>query len=338
MKIARDAIRFAVVGLGRIGARHAEVIRATPGLSLVAVSDPDAAARGCFGESQSADGVRIFDDFAVMLKHGGFDWVVIASPSQLHHDMTIAALTAGYHVVVEKPAAGSAAEGRCMSLAADRAGRHLTVHQTLRYQADTLLIKQVIESGALGEVFQVYRGQSDFSARDDWQIWRCNNGGALSNVGSHFIDAALLMMPGQPRIVFASMRQVLNGGDCEDHYKIVVRMDHGGTVESEYLCSPLPKVLWHVCGTRGAACIPATLPVATMHVKTLDGDEWTRSHDFRLETVADSAHGRYFRDLLAALHRGAAPPVTMESVIRQLRVLDAGRRSASHGMCEEVEC
>ena len=324
-------VTFGIVGLGRISASHAGEITKTDGLALTAACDILPEAQERFAQTYS--GVAMFDNFDDMLAAGGFQVVVISTPSHLHYAMTMAALEKGFHVLVEKPMAGSADEARQMLQAAKKADRFLTVNQSVRYQPDTRWVKEVIDSGKLGRVFKVYRSQHGFGQRKDWQIWRKYNGGIVSNLGTHFVDSAIRMVQSEPQTVFAKFHSIRDLGDAEDCYTIVIRCEDGAIIESEFVKSYFGNSLWHVWGTTGSLYIHDELPLMTMKVQTLDGEQFTREYDFRDDA---GNHGPYYEDFSAHLLAGKAPPVTAESVIRQLAVLDAARESDRSGESVKV--
>jgi len=325
-------ITFAVVGLGRIGYRHAEQIAKTEGFALSAVCDVSEELRA--KASTDFSDTAVFSDFDELLMKGEFQVIVIATPSHFHHSMTLKALINGYHVLVEKPMAANADEAREMLAAARKAERFLTVHQSVRYQPDTTMVKEAIDAGRIGRVFQVYRGQHAFKERRDWQIWKKYGGGAIANLGVHFLDAAMLMVKSNPQTVFAKFDRILDQGDAEDCYKIVVRYDGGEIVESEFLRAYDGKAMWHVCGTKGSIYIDDTLPLITMQVKTIDGKEWSQEYDFRTD---QGNMPIYYADFASKLLAGEDPPVTPESVITQLAVIDAARESDKTGLALKVK-
>ncbi|MDP7637607.1 MAG: Gfo/Idh/MocA family oxidoreductase [Phycisphaerae bacterium] len=327
-------IKFAVAGLGRIGERHVRQAVRIDGFELTAVCDTSKEVRKKFAAAVDFEGFKTFDDYRKMLDAGLADVAVIATPSHLHYEMTLAALDAGCNVLVEKPMAADGKQAKEMLAAAEKAGRFLTIHQSVRYQPDTQMIKQVVDSGVLGQVFQVYSAQHNFNERKDWQIWRKFNGGAVSNVGVHHLDAAMLMVEGEPETVFAGFHRILDHGDADDCFKIVVRYNAGQIVEAEILRSYFPKALWHICGTRGSAWIDDTLPEITMHVKTLDDKEWSQDYNFHND---GGNVPLYYDDLADKLLRGEAPPVTPQSVIRQLQVIDAARKSNQTKQSQPVD-
>jgi predicted dehydrogenase len=94
-------------------------------------------------------------DYRRVLGHNNVDAVVVATPPETHARLTIEALRAGKHVFVEKPLALSSAEGSAMVAEAEKAKRVLLTGHTFVYTAAVNKIKEVVDSGELGEIFYV---------------------------------------------------------------------------------------------------------------------------------------------------------------------------------------
>jgi predicted dehydrogenase len=94
-------------------------------------------------------------DYKEMLENGGIDAVVIATPPRSHFKLAMDALEAGKHVFVEKPLALSSSESIAMIKAAEERGLKLMVGHTFVYTAAVNKIKELIESGELGEIYYI---------------------------------------------------------------------------------------------------------------------------------------------------------------------------------------
>lgn len=140
-------IRVALVGAGYIASWHADAIRATPGLRLVAVCDP---ARAAAEGLASGYGIAAFSDLDQMIDSDICDAVHILTPPHLHHDLAVKCLQAGLHVMVEKPATLAVAELDRMAVAADRAGRVLGVCHNFLGLPSVMRLKDLCDRGDLG--------------------------------------------------------------------------------------------------------------------------------------------------------------------------------------------
>src|SRR5262245_54125931 len=142
-----DPVRIGVIGTGRMGSSHAEVIaRRVPGARLVAVADPrpgvaeDLAARlGCRAPMPE----QLIDDDEI-------EAVVITASSTAHADLVVAAAGAGKAVFCEKPMAMTLADADRAILAAETAGVPLQVGFNRRFSPDFAAARDVVASGGVG--------------------------------------------------------------------------------------------------------------------------------------------------------------------------------------------
>ena len=138
---------------------------------------------------------HVHDDWREMLDAHALDLVCIATPTDMHASMVLAALEAGAHVLCEKPTAMDTGEARAMLKAARAAGRlHMLDHE-LRFDATRQRIAEMIEAGDLGEVRHVNItnigaswGDPASRPKDDWWSDAARGGGRLGANGSHQVD------------------------------------------------------------------------------------------------------------------------------------------------------
>jgi len=142
-------IRVALLGAGYIAAWHADAVRATPGLSLVAVCDrSDSAAR----KLASAYGIASYTDLEALIASRSCDAVHVLTPPPLHKDLAVRCLEAGLHVLVEKPVTLSLPDLDAITAAAGASGKSFGVcHNFLGLPAWQRL-KRVVAAGDLGRV------------------------------------------------------------------------------------------------------------------------------------------------------------------------------------------
>ncbi len=148
-----DRLRIAVVGAGYWGPNLARNFRSSPPWELVAICDVDRdrAQR----VSDLVGGVPVVTDLGELLADDQLDAVAIATPARTHHDIAIAALRAGKHVVVEKPLADSGVGGLDMLREAEARDLVLMADHTYCYTPAVLKIRELIQEGALGEILFV---------------------------------------------------------------------------------------------------------------------------------------------------------------------------------------
>jgi predicted dehydrogenase len=181
-----NPIRFAIVGYGHIGRRHATHILQEFGAALVAVCDTDADAAG-------PEGIPCYHDISAMLDETNADVLCVCTPNHLHESHTILGLSKGLHTVVEKPMALSTAECDRMIAAAEANGKIIFVVKQNRYNPPVQAIKELMAKGNLGRIYMIQvncfwnRGDA-YYAQSPWRGKKSMDGGCLFTQFSHFVD------------------------------------------------------------------------------------------------------------------------------------------------------
>lgn len=185
-------IKFALVGCGAIGSRHAAVIDADPRAEFVGVFDIEPARSRALAKKYG-DHLDRFKSYDELLKESGANVVNICTPHGLHSRMAIRAAECKVNVLVEKPMALTVADAEAMIRAADQHGVELMVVKQNRFNVPIVLTKQAMESGHLGRVFMVkcdvlWNRHDAYYDESDWRGKKNLEGGALHTQASHFID------------------------------------------------------------------------------------------------------------------------------------------------------
>src|SRR5438034_1969888 len=137
---AQRSLRIGVIGAGVMGSNHARVLAGLPNITLVGVVDPVPAHR-----TRAADltNCRTFASLDELIAED-VDAVTVAAPTHLHHEIALACIARGIHILVEKPIASSVEEGRDIVAAARRVGVTLMVGHVERFNPAVAAIKQAI--------------------------------------------------------------------------------------------------------------------------------------------------------------------------------------------------
>jgi predicted dehydrogenase len=184
-----EPVRIGVVGLGYWGPNLARNFSQMPEADLVWCCDADESRR----ERVAAQfpRVRLTERFEDLLEDGDLDAVVVATPVPTHHALAKAALLAGKHVFVEKPLAWTAQEARELEALSRETGRTLMVGHLLRFHPAVVKLRELIESGDLGDVLYVYGNRQNLGViREDEN--------ALWSLGVHDISVVLYLLGGRP--------------------------------------------------------------------------------------------------------------------------------------------
>ena len=140
-------MRYGIIGGGGMARTHASHVLRHPHATLVACAAPDFTPD--MQTLTHAAGIPCYSDATRLLSQPGIDAVLIATPTDTHAQLTIAALTAGMHVFVEKPLARTVAEGTALVAAANRAQKKLLCGHVVRYFAEYAQSHELIVNGAI---------------------------------------------------------------------------------------------------------------------------------------------------------------------------------------------
>ncbi len=349
---AARVTRVGIAGYGLAGAVfHAPLVSTTPGMELVGVvtRNPER------GDQAKVDhpGARVVPDVDALLELD-LDLLVVASTNDAHVPNTRAGIAAGVAVVVDKPFAPSAAEGRALIKEAADAGIMLSTFQSRRWDSDFLTLQSLIARGELGEV---HRLESRF---ERWRPqltggWRERDvagqaGGLLFDLGSHLIDQALVLL-GPVDSVYAEIDRRRAGDTADDD--VFVAMQHRCGARSHLWASAVAPQLgprFRVLGTKAAyVCHGLDGQEDALREGARPGPGWgeVRRTQWGLlgagldvEPVASMpgdypAYYKGIQTALAARADGteslARPPVDPADSVRGLEIIEAALASAAGG-------
>lgn len=236
-------LRAGVVGLGMMGRNHVRVWdEVIEGVELVAVADPDPAA---LQRETAGRGARGFDDPERMFAEEELDLVSIVAPTSLHLPVTLAALGAGAHVLVEKPIAATREEATRMIEAADAAGRMLTVGHIERFNPAIRELRRRLAAGELGRIFQISATRlGPFPAR-------IRDVGVVVDLAPHDLDIMRYLVGADPVRIYAETERRIHT-EHEDLFNGMMKFSNGviGVLNINWLTPTKQRVLT-VTGERG---------------------------------------------------------------------------------------
>lgn len=183
-------VKFAVVGCGHIGKRHAEMIRRNEEAELIALAD----VRNRDELGLVDLDVPFFNSLEELLAAKlDIDVINIATPNGFHAEQALMALEARKHVVIEKPMALNKADAEKVIFKALNVHRHVFAVMQNRYSPPSVWIKEMVVSGRLGKIFMVqlncYWNRDDrYYKAGSWHGNKQLDGGTLFTQFSHFID------------------------------------------------------------------------------------------------------------------------------------------------------
>lgn len=183
-------IRFAVVGQGHIGKRHAEMIQRNADAELVAVCDIRSAEE-CGVNSTEVPFYRSIEE--LLRNEQELDVLNVCTPNGLHAEMAVMALDRSIHVVVEKPMALTKADAESIVYKSFEMHKSVFCVMQNRYSPPSIWLKKVIQERRLGKVLHVqvncyWNRDERYYTRKNWHGDAKLDGGTLFTQFSHFID------------------------------------------------------------------------------------------------------------------------------------------------------
>lgn len=183
-------IKFAVIGCGHIGKRHAEMIRRHDEAELVALIDIKP--KDTLGVSHFE--VPVFSSLDSFFESGiDVDVINIATPNGFHANQALECLEKRKHVVIEKPMALNKLDAEKVIFKALHVHKHVFAVMQNRYSPPSAWIKDLVDSGRLGEIYMVqlncfWNRDNRYYKQDNWHGNKDLDGGTLFTQFSHFID------------------------------------------------------------------------------------------------------------------------------------------------------
>lgn len=246
-------IRMGIIGFGYMGKWHLNNAPKVENVSVVAAYDIDPEHVKA-AEEAGLKGFYSLDEF---LASDLFNLVLVATPNDVHCELACAAMKAGKNVISEKPVAMSLAEVDKMIATSKEMGVLFTVHQNRRWDKDFRIVKEIIESGELGNIYSIQsRLHGARGAMFGWRAEPQHGGGMIYDWGVHFVDQLLFMLGFDAiKSVFCKTVKVKTP-EVEDYFYLVMDLKNGAHIQMEvgtWVLHPLPR--WMILGDQGTAYI-----------------------------------------------------------------------------------
>jgi predicted dehydrogenase len=334
--MSHQTYRAGIIGLGFIGGgdqvsgdrlgqqvvnldgTHREAFSNHPRVQLIAGSSRDAGRRERFAQRTNA---KSYADWREMLAQEELDIVGVASFASSHAELTVACAENGVRAIFcEKPIATRLADAERMIAACQSAGSLLVINHNRRFHPHYRELQRRIAAGELGELTGV------------WLQWGT---GRLGNVGSHFIDAAMMLTGRRVQAVSATLdptgRPDCRGSEFHDPGGWgMLRFDGGLIGHLHAPDNPTGPVMIAVQGTRGRACLERG--VAEL-------ESWSGSREVLapIAVGSGSSMDQAVREIVAWLDDGTLVCCSAEESVRTLEVIVACHASdARHAAWVEL--
>ena len=358
---ATKKLKVGIIGTGWIAESHIQQYNVMPDVEVVAMADLIPGKAEAFKEKWGVKGdVRFYPDHKSMIDNEELDAVSVCTYNATHAECTIYALEHGINVLLEKPMCVTLDEAADIVRAEKKSGKILSIGFQPRYDANMQMIKKIVESGTLGEIYYIQTGggrrrgipNSTFIEKKTAGI------GALGDIGCYSLDMVLnaigyptpKTVSGYKSAFFGTSTEHQSEYDAkrfnvDDFAAAFIRLEPGKYGDKDGIILDF-RIAWamHVdtpgdtiiFGKKAALRIPST-------------DCWNGSvggpmkiyHDIagaRVETVVpiiqNKGQGLFYkkvRSFLDAIKTGGTSPVPSSQIIKNQAILDGIVRSAEAG-------
>jgi UDP-N-acetyl-2-amino-2-deoxyglucuronate dehydrogenase len=331
-----SAIKFAIVGCGRIAQRHAEHI-SKRGL-LVAVCDVVPEKANALAKQY---GAKAYYNIEGLLASETIDVAAICSPNGLHATHSIQCLRSGINVLCEKPMGLSVNECGEMIKASERANKRLFAIKQNRFNPPVEAVKQIIEEGRLGKIHSVqlscFWNRNPDYYHNSWKGTLDLDGGTLFTQFSHFIDL-LYWMIGDVRNVKAFMNNYAHQDtiEFEDTGVVILEFQNGAIGTVNYTVNSYEKNMegsLTIFGEKG------TVKIGGQYLNEL---EYQNIKDYKIGNLAEgnkpnnygtylgsmSNHDKVYDNLIEVLQNGASIATNSYEGLKTVEIIEKIYQSA----------
>lgn len=335
-----DKLGFAVIGCGRISSKHIEgIINNFKDARLIAVSDlvsekmdkaveyfndyiEEVEVTATGNAKKFSEGIKVkkYQNYKELLQDDEIDVVTIATESGYHPEITIDALNAGKHVIVEKPMALSTEDADRMIAVAEEKGLKLSVCHQNRFNSTIQELRKALEEDRFGRLVHAvasirWNRNDDYYNMDNWHGTLALDGGILMNQCIHNIDMLCWMM-GDVERVTAETDTFLRDIETEDAGMALVRFKNGAIGLIEGTVCVYPRNLeetFNIFGEKG------TVRVAGIAMNEIidwnfadaksDEEEKMKEANYETDTVYGYGHNLLFKDVIDSIREDREPLV-----------------------------
>jgi UDP-N-acetyl-2-amino-2-deoxyglucuronate dehydrogenase len=323
-----EKLRFGIVGCGVIGPLHAKAISSLSDAQLVAVVDTVPEKAQELAQTYSA---TPYSDMQEMYANEQLDIITICTPSGMHGEHAIAAMRAGYHVIVEKPMEITLGAIEKMLHVQQETGRKLAVISQHRFDSATQQIHKLVNEQAFGRLvlgnalIPWWRSQKYYDSGAWRGTWELDGGGVLMNQSIHSIDLLQWLM-GRVKRIYAYTDTLAHTMETEDIGVAVLRFANGavGTIAGTTSAYPGTGIRIGIYGDRGSAVIDSD-KLNYLHLARDDseeigpygggkpqsqfGESSTTTGASDPAAIATDTHALQIEDMIRAIRENRAPLV-----------------------------
>ncbi len=266
-------LRLAIIGAGHIAqVVHIPELRKFSGVEIAGICDITASKAKWVANKYNI--AHFSGDPETYFKDPEIDAVIICTPTHTHYELTVSALSAGKHVLVEKPMARTYEEALAMQRAAEKYDRKLMVGMNVRFRRDAITLKSFVDGRELGDLLYVKAGwlnQRDLSQTDESWFYDAekSGGGVMMDLGIQMLDVGWWLLGNIPPVAVKGMAfNRFKGLSVEDSAVCMVHFENGTVLNLEAswaLYTEKDLLYTNAYGREGSAYINPLRVYKNMH-------------------------------------------------------------------------
>ncbi len=333
-------LRIGIVGLGWVAGAHIDTFKSVSGAKVTAVcsrrkQDPKAL------QAKHGIPLKVYSDFDLMLADPDIDVIDICTPHPFHPKQAVAAARAGKHLIIEKPIALSWKDAKTVRDAVRKARVQAMVCFEVRYSAQFMLAKSVVDQKLLGELHygevDYYHGIGPWYGQFSWNVKKDFGGSSLLTAGCHALDALLMLMdaPVEEVTSYATMsgNKVFKPYEYDTTSVTILKFKGGkvGKVASVTDCLQPYYFHTHLVGSEGSLL---DTKIYSAKLKGMIKNQWSNlaTHPVDSGDVKDHPYQPQFQAFTEATKAGKRMPLTdFDTALESHRVVFAADLSAAKG-------
>jgi len=315
-------LRLGVLSTARINELVLAGARASDQVEVVALASRERSRAEAYARAAGIE--RAYGSYEQLLEDGDVEAVYIPLPNKLHVEWSERALAAGKHVLCEKPLARRRDEAERAFAAAERADRILAEAFMYRHHPQTLRLKALIESGAIGAL-RLIRSAFSFtiSHPNDARLLTALEGGSLMDVGCYCVNVARFLA-GEPERVFAE--QVVNEEGVDLRFAGTMRFSNGVLAQFDSGLDVPERMLLELVGSDGSIDVRDPWHCLEPRIEIRRDGEIER-----VDVEPLNAYRLELEDLAAAVRGERSPRLGRADAVAQAAAIEALYRSADTG-------
>jgi predicted dehydrogenase len=316
-----DPLRIAFLGCGFITRVHSRNLRRLgPAIACSYASRDRGRAEGF---RRQYGGVKSYGDYTAAIEDPAIDAIVVAVPPRFHLDLTLQALAAGKHVLVEKPAFPRTADYRAVAEARDRAQRVVIVGENDHYKPLAVQLRRLLARGAIGDLVFAHfvTIAKRLKTAGDWRNDETMAGGdAFFEEGIHWLHFANSLGPRIERIHGYRPPPSPTGPDTRAKSMMAGFQYDNGAAGALFYSREIPSLfggmrLSKLFGRSGIITFESNGLFIVARGRGLPRFVWPGVADFR-------GYRAMYRDFLQAIRQGRAPEMSIERAMADQQLMD----------------